>query len=425
MMAAFDYFWKLSKENGSRFVAITDPGTSLEALARKNKFRKIFSSDKEVGGRFSALTDFGLVPAALLGMDLNRLIARAEWMRAQCYAAPGGLDGVKPASVEEQGAHGRSIPAARNPGLALGAVLGQAALQGCDKLTVLADAPLSAFAFWIEQIVAESSGKDGKGILPVPLEPLGDPSVYGNDRLFVYLRRTGELDPTMDALHRAGHPVLQFTIPDPYEVAAEMYRWEVGTAIACSVIGVNAFDQPNVETSKKITKAKIADYQKTGNLNDGESVWEGDYFRVFSPAPVTGNNLADILNAFLAQALPGGYVAINAYLPRNQDMIDILQQMRVAVRAKTGNAVTAGFGPRFQHSTGQFHKGSSNNGLFLVITSDSAADFEIPTEGLTFGTLIQAQALGDYEALIEAGRKVLRIHLTDPRDLEQLRQFMN
>src|SRR5512139_2797647 len=301
VMAAFDYFWKLSKEDGSRFVVTTDPGTSLEALARRNNFRKIFFSDKEVGGRFSALTDFGLVPAALLGWDLNRLIGRAEWMRAQCYAAPGGLDGEKQDSVEEQGAQGMSVPSARNPGLALGAVVGEAALQGRDKLTILADAPLTAFAGWIEQIVAESSGKNGKGILPVSLEPLGDPNIYGKDRLFIYLKQTGEMDKAMDALREAGHPVLEFTIPDPYDVAAEMYRWEVGTAIACSVIGVNAFDQPNVETSKKITKAKIADYQKSGSLNEGEPAWEDGYTRVFSPVGVSGNDLAGILNAFLAQ----------------------------------------------------------------------------------------------------------------------------
>jgi transaldolase / glucose-6-phosphate isomerase len=229
----------------------------------------------------------------------------------------------------------------------------------------------------------------------------------------------------MDALRKSGQPVLEFTIPDLYEVAAEMYRWEVGTAVACSVIGVNAFDQPNVESSKKLTKSKIADYQKSGTLNEGETAWQGDYFRVFSPMDIKGNNLADILHTFITQAQPGGYVAINAYLPRNEEMIKILQQMRIAIRAKTGNAVTAGFGPRFQHSTGQFHKGGPDNGLFLVITSDSAADFEIPTEGLTFGTLIQAQALGDYEALIQAGRKVLRIHLSDPRDLEQLAEFLS
>jgi len=422
VMAAFDYFWKLSNEDGSRFVVTTDAGTSLETLARNHNFRKIFSSDKEVGGRFSALTDFGLVPAALLGMDLNRLIDRAEWMRAQCYTAPGGLDGEKSNSVDGQG---RSVPAARNPGLALGAVLGEAALQGRNKLTVLADAPLSAFAGWIEQIVAESSGKDGKGILPVPLEPVGDASIYGNDRLFVYLKQTGELDQSIASLRGAGHPVLEFTVPDLYEVAAEMYRWEVGTTVACSVIGVNAFDQPNVETSKKITKAKIADFQKNGTLNEGKPAWQGDGFLVFSPEKVNGSSFSEILNAFLARAERGGFVAINAYLPRNEELVEVLQQMRIAIRAKTGNPVTAGFGPRFQHSTGQFHKGGPNNGLFLVITADPAADFEVPTEGLTFGTLIRAQALGDYEALIESGRKVLRIHLFAVEDIKELPQLIS
>ena len=417
VMAAFDYFWKLSKEDGSRFVAITDPGTSLEALARKNNFRKLFSSDESVGGRFSALTDFGLVPAALMGVDLERFLGRAEWMRAQCYAASGGLDGERGEAVQTQG---RSVPAARNPGLALGAVLGEAALRGRDKLTIVADPPLSALAGWIEQIVAESSGKNGRGILPVPLEPLGDPSVYGDDRLFVYLRQKGDLDEGIKSLREAGHPVVEFPILDFYEVAAEMYRWEVATAIACSILGVNAFDQPNVEISKKITKAKIADYQKTGVLNEGEPAWQGDGIKIFSPSGAGGTNLAEILHGFLATARPGGYVAINAYLPRDEDMIDNLQELRAAIRAETVNAVTAGFGPRFQHSTGQFHKGGPENALFIQITAEPRNDMEIPSEGLTFGTLIRAQALGDYEALIEAGRRVLRVHLPEAKELQKV-----
>jgi transaldolase/glucose-6-phosphate isomerase len=399
VMAAFDYFWELSNGDGSRFVATTDPGTSLEALARKNNFRRIFSSDESVGGRFSALTDFGMVPAALMAMDVERLLDRADWMKQQC---------------------GESVPAARNPGLGLGAVLAEAALAGRDKLTILADAPLSAFALWIEQIIAESSGKQGKGILPVPLEPVGEPGVYGNDRIFVYLRQTGDMDENLKALREAGHPVIEFAIPDLYEVGAEMYRWEVGTAIACSILGVNAFDQPNVETSKKITKAKIADYQKTGRLDEGKSIQTSDGFSVFSSSDVSGATLAEMLKNFLAQAKPNGYVAINAYLPRNEDMIKRLQEMRTAIRAKTGTAVTAGFGPRFQHSTGQFHKGGPDNALFLVITAEPAADFDVPTQGLTFGTLIRAQAMGDYEALIEAGRNVLRVHLLSVQDVPLL-----
>jgi transaldolase / glucose-6-phosphate isomerase len=397
VMATFDYFWKLSNGDGSRFVATTDPGTSLEALARKNNFRKIFSSDESVGGRFSALTDFGMVPAALMAMELDRLLDRAAWMKEQCGAA---------------------VPAARNPGLALGAVLGEAALAGRDKLTILADTPVSAFAFWIEQIIAESSGKQGKGILPVPLEPVGESEVYGKDRIFVYLRQTGELDENLKALREAGHPVIELAIPDLYEAGAEIFRWEVATAVACSILGVNAFDQPNVETSKKITKAKIADYQKSGQLDEGKSTQTNDGFSIFAPSTVSGSTLADVLNSFLAEAQPHGYIALNAYLPRSEDIIKQLQEIRAAIRAKTGNAVTAGFGPRFQHSTGQFHKGGPGNALFIVITSEPSADFEVPTQGITFGTLLRAQALGDYEALFEAGRKVLRVHLLNVQDLQ-------
>ena len=403
VMAAFDYFWKLSNGDGSRFVATTDPGTSLEALARKNNFRKIFSSDESVGGRFSALTDFGMVPAALMNMDLDRLLDRADWMKQQCS---------------------ESAPAARNPGLALGAVLGEAALAGRDKLTVLADDSLSAMALWVEQIIAESSGKQGKGILPVPLEPIGEPTVYGHDRIFVYLRQTGELDEQLKSLRQAGHPVIEYAIPDLYEVGAEMYRWQFATAIACSILGVNAFDQPNVETSKKITKAKIADYQKSGRLDEGKSTQTSDGFSVFSSSTVSGSTLADVLKNFLAQAQPNGYVAINAYLPRSEDTVKQLQEMRVAIRARTGNAVTAGFGPRFQHSTGQFHKGGPANALFLVITAEPTADFEVPTQGLTFGTLIRAQALGDYEALLEAGKNALRVHLMSVQDVQLLSEAL-
>ncbi len=399
VMAAFNYFWKLSKKDGSHFVATTDPGTSLEALARKRNFRKIFTADEFVGGRYSALTDFGLVPAALLGIDLPRLLDRADWMRKQCA---------------------EGIPAARNPGVALGAVLGESALNGRDKLTVVADAPLSAFASWIEQIIAESSGKNGKGILPVPLEPVGNPEVYGDDRIFVYLRQTGEHDKAIAALNNAGHPVIQLPITDFYDIGAEMYRWEIATVIACSILSVNAFDQPNVESSKKITKAKIVEYQKKGKLKEGKPAWKKDGMSVYSPSPVAGASLSAVLGKFLKKAKAGGYVAINAYLPRNKEMTDALQKARVAIRAKTSSAVTAGFGPRFQHSTGQFHKGGPKNALFLVVTAEPEKDFDIPTEGLTFGALIRAQALGDYEALIEAKRKVLRMHLPSVEAIAEL-----
>jgi transaldolase/glucose-6-phosphate isomerase len=362
----------------------------LEKLAREHGFRKIFSSDETVGGRFAALTDFGLVPAALLGMDLLRLLDRVDWMKRQSLA----LNGV-----------------ARNPAMMLGAILAESAMAGRDKLTIQADAPLSALAGWLEQIIAESSGKFGMGILPVPLEPMGEVSDYGKDRMFVYLRQTGELDAHMKSLREAGHPVLEFMIPDPYEAGAEFYRWEIATSIACHILGVNAFDQPDVQDSKDRTKKKIAEFQKSGKLVEADSG--------------IGIKESKKLLAFIKQAKAGDYVALNVYMPRNGETIDALQEMRVAIRARTGCAVTAGFGPRFQHSTGQFHKGGPNKGLFIQVVYDAENDFEIPTQGLTFGTLLLAQALGDYEALVAAGRRVLRIYLPSLTDLGTLVKLLD
>lgn len=397
MEANYDYFWKMSGNDGSHFVATTDANTALEELARQRNFRRIFSSDPSVGGRYSALTDFGMVPAALLGIDVGRFVGRAAWMASQC---------------------GRDVPAARNPGLVLGAVIGEAALAGRDKLTILADKPVTALANWIEQIVAESSGKDGKGILPVPLEPLDMPGVYGDDRIFVYVRQTGEMDSGVDALSAAGYPVIRIPVLDPYQAAAEFFRWEMAVPTACHILGVNAFDQPDVQDSKDRTKAKIADYKRTGRLNEGN-------FDV----DVHGSNLDDgglrQLQDFIGQAGPQAYFAINAYLPRNQQMIDALQRLRIHLREETKCAVTAGFGPRFQHSTGQFHKGGPNTGLFIQIVSDPEQELDIPGEGMTFGTLIRAQALGDYEALVAVGRRVIRIHLSLPSDINTLVQALS
>jgi transaldolase/glucose-6-phosphate isomerase len=385
LMAAFDYFWDLSKGDGSRFIAITDPNTDLEKLALEHGFRRIFSSDETVGGRFAALTDFGLVPAALLGMDLSRLLDRADWMKRQCAV---------------------NISVARNPGIALGAVIAESALAGRDKLTIQADAPLSALAGWIEQIIAESSGKQGKGILPVPVEPMGEVSDYGKDRMFVYLRQMGELDAQMKSLREAGYPVLEFMIADPYEAGAEFYRWEIAISIACHILGVNAFDQPDVQDSKDRTKKKIAEFQKSGKLVEADLG--------------IGIKESKKLLAFIRQAKAGDYVALNVYLPRNGETIAALQEMRVAIRARTGCAVTAGFGPRFQHSTGQFHKGGPANGLFIQIIADAEKDMEIPGQGMTFGTLIRAQALGDYETLVARGRRVMRVHLSSVKELPLL-----
>jgi transaldolase / glucose-6-phosphate isomerase len=381
LLAGFDYFWELSKGDGSRFMVTTDAGTSLEKLAKERGFRKVFNADPNVGGRFSALTDFGLVPAALLGMDLKKLLDSAEK--------------IKKVSTDN-----------RSAGFELGALLAESALAGRDKLTVLSDAPVSAFAGWIEQVIAESSGKHGKGILPVPLEPLAAPDMYGDDRLFVYLRQTGELDAGVDALKKAGFPVVEFPFMSPYDVGAEFFRWEIAISVACHILGINTFDQPDVQDSKLRTIAKIKDYQTTGKLADVDLV------------NVSDAKLA--LQKFLANTKAGEFVTINAYIPRNKDTENVLQSMRVAIREKTKCAVSAGFGPRFQHSTGQFHKGGPNKGLFIQVVYDAEKDMEIPTQGMTFGTLLRAQALGDYEALVAAGRRVVRVKLNKVEDLKKL-----
>jgi transaldolase/glucose-6-phosphate isomerase len=385
LLAAFDYFWVLSKGNGSRFVVTTDAGSSLEKLANDRGFRKVFHADPTVGGRFSALTDFGLVPAALLGMDLGKLLASAEK--------------IKKVSTSNLSA-----------GFALGALLGESALAGRDKLTVLSDTPVSAFAGWIEQVIAESSGKHGKGILPVPLEPIAAPEMYGNDRLFVYLRQSGEFDSNVTALKNAGFPVVEFPFTNPYDVGAEFFRWEIAISVACHILGINTFDQPDVQDSKLRTIAKIKDYQTTGKLADVDLVDVGDA----KPA----------LDKFIARAQAGDFFTINAYVPRNKDTENALQAMRVAIREKTKCAVSAGFGPRFQHSTGQFHKGGPNKGLFIQVVYDADVDMVIPTQGMIFGTLLRAQALGDYEALVAAGRRVVRIKLDKVEDIKELAEMV-
>lgn len=381
LMAAFDYAWKLSNGNGSRFIAITDAGTSLETLAKERGFRKVFNPDPNVGGRFSALTDFGLVPAALLGMDIEKLLSSADKVR-------------------------RISNSSYSPGFALGALLGESALAGRDKLTILADASVSALAGWVEQVIAESSGKNQKGILPVALEPLGKPEVYGNDRLFVYLRSNGELEAGVAELKQAGFPVIEYPITGPYDAGAEFFRWEIAISVACHILGINTFDQPDVQDSKLRTIAKIKDFQTTGKLAEMDLV--------------DGKDAKTTLQKFLADVKAGNFVTINAYVPRNNEMIDVIQKLRVAIREKTKCPVSAGFGPRFQHSTGQFHKGGPNKGFFIQVVYDAENDFDIPSQGLTFGTLIRAQALGDYEALLAAGRKAIRIKLNKLEDLTNL-----
>ena len=391
--AFLDFFWAraihaVGDRAAEHFIVITDPGTALEKLAKAHHFRKIFLGDPNVGGRFSALSPFGLVPAALMGLDVASLLQRAALMMHECSS---------------------ELPAARNPGLVLGAILGEAALLGRDKLTIFADPPWKSFGSWLEQLIAESSGKQGVGIVPVDLEPPPPPAAYGPDRLFIYMRQNGKYDRTVTRLKGAGFPVLTFPLGGLYDLAAEFYRWEFATAVACAVLGVNAFDQPDVQDSKDRTKAKIKEYREMGKLFEGKRVaWE--------------EGADEVVKAFLAQARAGDFVALNAYLPRNRSMEALLRRLRVAIMRKTGCATTVGFGPRFLHSTGQLHKGGADNGLFLQITADPAQDVVIPVEGLTFGVLERAQSLGDLEALQARRRRALRVHLPGSLQLEELVQ---
>jgi transaldolase/glucose-6-phosphate isomerase len=397
--AMLDYFWNLSGGDGARFVAITDPGTSLDALANARGFRKTFLADPSVGGRFSVLADFGLLPAALMGFDIEKLLASAAAMMDECRA---------------------DVSPARNPGLVLGAVMGEAALAGRDKLTIIADPQAAAFGSWLEQLIAESSGKQGKGIVVVDGEPVGSPSNYGADRLFVYLKVMGEQEKSVTALKEAGQPVLEFLLSDLYSLPSEFYRWEIATAVACHVLGVNAFDQPDVQDNKNRTKAKITAYSQNKKLDEPQPAWEEDGIRAFTDQDLTGIGLVACLAEFIALAKEGSYVAVNAYLPRNAGTLAALTEFRLKIRARTGCATTVGFGPRFLHSTGQLHKGGPATGLFLQITADPVEDLEIPGQGLTFGVLERAQSLGDYEALAARGRRILRLHLPAPEAVQRL-----
>jgi transaldolase/glucose-6-phosphate isomerase len=396
--ALFNYFWErarlsLGDKACEHFIAITDPGTPLEKLASEHKFRKTFLADPNVGGRYSALTTFGLVPAALMGVDLRRLISCASWMANEC--AP-------------------DKPYARNPGLVLGAIVAEAALHGRDKLTIIADPEISAFGAWLEQLVAESSGKQGKGILPVDGEQPAKPDLYGKDRLFIYLRRSGKFDKEQKLLIQAGHPVINQDFEDDYALGSEFFKWEFAIATACSIIGVDAFNQPDVQDSKTRTINKITYYKEHHNFQEAKPLITDHGISVDSNIDSPDGQLTELVSKALDSVKPGDYIAINAYLARDPQNEAVLQTLRSWIREKTHNATTLGFGPRFQHSTGQLHKGGENNGLFLVITASPLKDIEIPDEGLSFGTMEHGQALGDMEALESRDRKVLHIHLDRP-----------
>jgi glucose-6-phosphate isomerase len=373
------------------FIAITDAGSGLHQLALEKKFRRVFENPADIGGRFSALSYFGLVPAALMGMDVAKLLDRAEAM-------------VR--------ASGADIPAEENPGEWLGVALATLAQKGRDKVTFIAPRNLAAFGAWAEQLIAESTGKEGKGIVPVDGEPLGKPRAYRADRVFVSLQlgktRDAKIERALTALEKIGHPILRVQLRDAYDLGAEFFRWEFATAVACALLGVNAFDQPNVEEAKvNARKMLTADRRPL----TAAPIWENNQFAIYSTEKIAAKNLRDALRAFCALARPGDYLALMAYLQSTPGNRVALKVMRVAARDTLNIATTVGFGPRFLHSTGQLHKGGANNVLAIQITADHARDAAIPGEAYSFGDLIRAQAAGDWQALADRGRRALRVHL--------------
>ena len=381
------------------FLAITDPGTSLADLARAQEFRGIIEAPPDVGGRYSALTVFGLVPAALNGVDLGGLLARASAMADAC----------------------RTADAAENPGLALGALLGEAALAGRDKLTFVTSDRLASFGDWAEQLIAESTGKAGKGIVPIVGEPPADPSAYAPDRCFVTVTLARDdnrdIDAFADAVHAVGHPVHRIELAEPLDVGGEFVRWEVATAAAGIVLGIDPFDQPNVQESKDATRELLEAFRTRGALPQPMPLVSDPGVAASANPDVLGDSPVSVQDAvsLLLGTVTGGtdYVAILAYLPPDPAVQERLQAVRTRIRDATGAATTLGFGPRFLHSTGQLHKGGPESGVFLQLTAEPSRDLPIPGWEETFGTLIAAQALGDLTSLQRRGRRALRLHLGD------------
>ena len=382
-LSHFAYFWgQVSKAGkngraGRQFAAVTDPGTSLEKLAKEHKFRWIFSNPPDIGGRYSVLSYFGTVPGALMGADVAELLERGVEMEAACAD---------------------SVPVANNPGVWLGAVMGELAMQGRNKLTLITSPKVSTFGYWVEQLIAESTGKEGKGIVPIEGEPVGTPGAYGSDRLFAHIRMESDADSAaVRALEKAGQPVVTLTLRDKLDLGGEFLRWEVATAIAGSVIGIDAFDQPNVQESKDNTKKVLAKFRASGKLPTADSV----------PAAKAATGLKNLL----AQAKPSAYFAIMAYTTRTPASESAIATIRTTVRDRTKIATTAGYGPRFLHSTGQLHKGGPKTGLFLQIVQDDTRDVAIPGQPYSFSILKQSQSLGDLQSLSSRRLPVLRVTL--------------
>jgi transaldolase / glucose-6-phosphate isomerase len=399
------YFFERAKaavgaqQAGSRFIAITDPGSKLQTLAEQERFRHIAFGLPSIGGRYSVLSDFGMVPAAAMGLDVGSLLSATQTMVHAC---------------------GADVPPADNPGVVLGTILGVAGKTGRDKVTIVASPGIADFGAWLEQLLAESTGKQGKGLIPVDAEPLGSADQYGQDRLFVYLRLTGEPDPKQDqavaALEQAGHPVVRISVTGRYHIGQEFFRWEIATAVAGAILGINPFDQPDVEASKVKTRELTAAYEKTGELPPEAAFFARDGVALFADpqnraAFGSAGSLTEYLAAHLKRLQAGDYCALLAYVERNKQHDDALQDIRRMIRDHKRVATCLGFGPRFLHSTGQAYKGGPNTGVFLQITCDEANDLAVPGQKYTFGIVKATAARGDFEVLAERGRRLLRVHL--------------
>jgi len=388
---------------GSHFIAVTDPGSKMQQAAESDHFRHIFYGLPSIGGRYSALSNFGMVPAALMGLNLNKFLDRTEEMAEACASC---------------------VPVEENPGVVLGIILGSAAKAGRDKVTIIASPALSDLGAWLEQLLAESTGKQGKGIIPVDREALGAPDAYGSDRVFAYLRLDSAPDAAQEAkvaaLEAGGQPVVRIALGDIYDLGQEFFRWEIATGVAGSIIGINAFNQPDVEAAKVATRNLTNEYEKSGSLPGETPLLEENGIKLFTDsknadalkkAAGSDKSLTAYLRAHFNRVVANDYFALLAFIEMNGDHEASLQEMRHAIRDKKKVATCLGFGPRFLHSTGQAYKGGPNTGVFLQVTCDDAADLPVPGQKYTFGVVKAAQARGDFQVLTERGRRALRVHL--------------
>ncbi len=404
-LSFYKYFWNKVTETGienpgKHFIATTDPGTPLIDEANRNNFRYVFKNPEDYGGRYSALSYFGLVPMALTGIDITKILDNAQQMKISC---------------------GEFVPSEANPGVSLGTVLGMYKKKGIDKVTFVLSKSISAYGYWVEQLIAESTGKEGNGLVPIEGEDLGKPEVYGNDRVFVYLQAGGDDkqadERKLNALEKNGQPVVKIELKNKYSIGAEFFRWELATATAGKIIGVNPFDQPNVAESKKNSKDLLNQWKENGSFNEGEPILKSGSLSVYGDSSSKWffkehkKSIKSFLNSYLKLASSPDYFALLAYFLKTPSRQKQLHSIRMKLRNDLKVATTLGYGPRYMHSTGQLHKGGPNTGAFIIFTADAENDLPIPGSEYGFATLQRAQVLGDLRSLIDKGRRVIRIHL--------------